>query len=198
MTMTNTAPNSIEQAKREALAELHGYRERLRIEREAKARADQTAEDEIAVAITRRREEAAKEEALRLAMKDFWAKREADLKAQAAAEREAPRRIMGVGSAPPPARRVVRLLRDRLGDDFPALVADIKACDFRQFQIEVARLPHDEQAERLNREREAQAAAMAAAAKTLPEPEDATEVAILAKHGFVPESPAPEAARTAA
>lgn len=47
-------------------------------------------------------------------------------------------------------------------------------------------------------EREAQAAAMAAAAKTLPLPEDATEAAILAKHGFVPESPTPERARTAA
>ncbi|CAO4150938.1 hypothetical protein PKCBPO_03310 [Methylorubrum thiocyanatum] len=39
---------------------------------------------------------------------------------------------------------------------------------------------------------------MAAAAKTLPLPEDATEAAILAKHGFVPESPTPERARTAA
>lgn len=121
-------------------------------------------------------------------MKEFWAKRDAQLAAQAAAEREAGGRRLGPSLAPTPARRVARLLRQRLGDEFSAFLTDLRGCDFRRFQAEIARIPHDELAERLHLEREAQAAAMTEAARTLPEPEDATEAEILARHGFKPES----------
>lgn len=41
-------------------------------------------------------------------------------------------------AAPPPAHRVAQLLRQCLGDDFDALIGDIKACVFRSFQREVS------------------------------------------------------------
>lgn len=185
MTMTDTTTNTVEEAKQRARAEIEQYRERRRVEREARDRANESAEAEIERTIRQRREDEAKQAELRAALDRFWVKREADLAAQAAAEREAPRRIMGVGSAPPPARRVAQLLRKRLGDDFDSFVADIRGCDWRQLKIEIDRIPHDELAERLHREREAQAAEMAEAARTLPDPEDDVEAAIMDRHGFL-------------
>lgn len=185
MNDTNIENDTVEQAKARARAEIDAHRDRKRREREAKARADETAEQEIQREIRARRDEEARQAETRAAMQAFWAKREADLAALAAAEREAPRRIMGVGSAPPPARRVAQLLRKRLGDDFDSFVADIRGCDWRQFKIEVDRIPHDELAERLHREREERAAEMAEAARTLPEPEDHVEAAIMDRYGFL-------------
>ncbi|WP_462122442.1 hypothetical protein [Methylorubrum thiocyanatum] len=89
-------------------------------------------------------------------------------------------------------------------DRISLIVEAAEIAAFTQFFFQGSGASHDRRASAQRRsigevsEREAQAAAMAAAAKTLPLPEDATEAAILAKHGFVPESPTPERARTAA
>lgn len=82
------------------------------------------------------------------------------------------------------ARRAAKLLRRRLGNDFAAFAEDIKAIDPKLFRIEVARVLPDERDEALHREREARRATLMAAAAELPAPEDDTEAAILAKHGF--------------
>lgn len=182
MTETNI---TIDQAKERARAEIEEYRDRKRREREAKARADQTAEDEIAAAIILRREHEAEQAEVRAQLDKFWANREAQIEAQRKAEQTAGGRRLSSSVAPTPARRVARLLRQRLGADFDAFLIDLRGCDFRQFQAEIARIPADEEAERLHREREARAAVMAEDARTLPEPEDAIERAIMDRFGFL-------------
>jgi hypothetical protein len=184
VTDTNIENDTVEQAKARARAEIEAHRDRKRREREAKARADLTAEEEIGAAIALRRQQEAEQAKVRAELDSFWARREAQLKAQREAEQAAGGYKLGHSVAPTPAHRVARLLRQRLGDDFDALVADIRGCDFRQLQAEIARIPHDERAEALAREREAQAAALAEAARTMPEPEDTAESAILMRYGL--------------
>ncbi|CAO4172223.1 hypothetical protein [Methylorubrum extorquens] len=193
--MTDTAPPiTIEDAKQRARAEIEQYRERRRVDREARDRANESAEAEIQRAILARREEEVRQEEVRAAHARFMEAHHAKVEAMRAAERAG--RASGdfrLGpAAPPPARHVARLLRQRLGADFDSIVAQIRACDWRSFQNEIARVPADEAAERLYREREAQAAALAEAAKTLPEPEDAAEAEILSRYGFTPEKRAAE------
>ena len=198
--MSNTHDNAIEEAKRLARAELDEYRESRRREREARTKANETAEEEIARAIHQRREDEARQAETSAAHARFMEKRYAEIEAMRAAERAG--RASGdfrVGPvAPPAARRVAQLLRQRLGDDFNAIVADIRGCDWRSFQNEVERVLVDEECERKHREQQAREAAMAEAAKTLPDPEDAAEAALLAKHGFAPDGLVPELDRVVA
>ncbi|MGW9821382.1 hypothetical protein ACUXK4_003965 [Methylorubrum extorquens] len=197
--MNETASINTEEAKRRALEELQGYRERRRLEREAKAKADETAEVEIERTILARREGEARQVEVRAAHARFMEEHCAKVEAMRAAERAGRAsgdfRLSPV--APPPARRVARLLRQRLGDDFDSILADIKACDFRSFQREVERIPVDEECERKHREQQAREAAMAEAARTLPTPESPEEEEILRRHGFMPDSRVLEIGRTA-
>jgi len=188
--MTDAHDNAIEEAKRLARAELDEYRERRRREREARTKANETAEDEIARTILQRREAEARQAETSAAQARFMEERRAKVEAMRAAERAG--RASGdfrLGpAAPPPARRVAQLLRQRLGNEFDSIIAGIKACDWRSFQSEVGRVLVDEECERKHREQQAREAAMAEAARTLPEPEDAAEAEILARHGFAPQS----------
>lgn len=198
--MSNNHDNAIEEARRLARAELDEYRERRRREREARTKANETAEEEIARAIHQRREDEARQAETSAAHARFMEKRYAEIEAMRAAERAG--RASGdfrLGPvAPPVARRVAQLLRQRLGDDFNAIVADIRGCNWGSFQNEVERVLVDEECERKHRERQAREAAMGEAAKTLPTPESPEEEEILRRHGFVPHSRVPELDRPAA
>lgn len=176
----------IAEAKRRARAELEAYRERRRLERDAEARARETADEQIAREIRLERAAAAEKAEVDAELARLYARRDADLKAPAKREREAklqadPR----LRIAETPARRAAKLLRKRLGDDFDAFLADLKLTDLKLFRIELARIPADERAEALARQRDELAARLAAEAATLPTPEDDDEAAILARHGFV-------------
>ncbi len=175
----------VTEAKRRARAEVEGYRERMRLEREAKAAAEETAEQEIARAIQRRRDDEAARAEIQAERNRIYAEREARLEELRKAEHE--KRLAGeprLRIAEHPARRVAKMLRQSLGDDFEAVLADIRGVSFNQLKLELARIPDDERAAAMQREREAQAAARAAAAAELPEPEDAAEAEILARYGF--------------
>ncbi|WP_018046196.1 hypothetical protein [Methylobacterium sp. 88A] len=180
-----TTPTTVAEAKALALAELEAHRERKRREREAKAAADITAEDEIARTILTRREEEAHQAAMRAERERHYARREAQIEANRQAERQAklaadPRLLI----AETPARRLAKLLRQRLGDDFEAFAADIQQTNFKLLQIEIRRIPDDERAQALHREREVIAAKLRAEAEKLPSPESEEERAILERHGF--------------
>lgn len=183
--MTHETTIDIEQAKQRARAELEAHREKKRREREAKELAAQTADDEIAALVRARRAEEEHRAQIRAELDRCYAEREAKIAAERQAEQERklaadPRRQI----AEHPARRVAKLLRQRLGDDFEAVLADIRSVNFNQLKVELARIPDDERAEALHRQRQELAAKLAAEATTLPEPESEEEVAILRRHGF--------------
>lgn len=180
-----TTSNTAGEAKARALAELEAHRERKRREREAKAAADQTAEDEIAREILARREEETRRAKRQAELAKHYAEREARLEANRQAERE--RKLTAdprLRIAETPARRLAKMLRQRLGDDFDAFAADLRLVNFSLLQAEIRRIPHDEQAEALHWNREEIAAMLFAEAETLPQPESDEERAILERHGF--------------
>lgn len=185
MTESTTTLPDIEAAKQRARADLQDYRERKRLEREAKARANQTAEEEIAAAIEARRRDEAHRAEVNAERQRLYAERDAELEAQRKAEREQklaadPR----LRIAETPARRAAKVLRKRLGDDFDRFVSDLKVIDFRLFRIELDRIPGDERSEALAKQRAELKAQRLAEAATLPAPESEEELEILRRHGF--------------
>jgi hypothetical protein len=177
--------NDITEAKRLALEELHAYRERNRRDQEVRAAASESAEAEIARTISARREHEAATAKRLAALATFYAERDAAIEAERQAEKEArlaadPR----LRIAETPARRLAKLLRRRLGDDFDAFAADLRQINFKLLQIEIARIPQDEQAEALHRQREEAATKLQVEAEKLPTLESEQEVAIFARHGF--------------
>lgn len=180
-----TTEPEIAEKKRLALAELAGYRERQRRNREAAAAANQSAEDEIAEAIRARRADEEKRTFIRSELDRMYAEREARIEAEREADRQKkllnPPRSTVADTA---ATQVAKLLRRRLGNDFYQLVDDLKHIDFKAFQRAVKRVPEDERDLALAAQQAANAARIEAEAATLPEPEDDAEAAILARHGF--------------
>lgn len=176
----------VAEAKRRARAELEAYRARKRSDAEARAKAEQTAEEEIALTIQARRDAEAKRAELAAGRQRLYAEREAQIEARRQAERE--QRLEAdprLRIAETPARRAAKVLRQRLGGDFDAFVSDLKLINFKLFTIELERIPADERAEAIHRQREELAARLAAEAATLPAPESEEEAAILRSHGFV-------------
>lgn len=186
MTNQQTAINlEVSEAKQRARAEIEAYRERRRKEREAREAAELTADQEIASAILARRQEEAKRAEIQAELQRFYAQRDTELEAQRQAERERklnadPRSRI----AETPARRAAKILRKRLGDDFDGFVVDLKSIDYRLLRIELERVPADERCEAQHRQYEELAAKLAAAAATLPVPENEAEAAILRNFGF--------------
>ena len=177
----------VSEAKRRARAKLDEYRLRKQREREAKAAAEQSADEEIATLVRARRAEEEKRAEINAERQQMMAERQARLDADRKAEKEGkltadPR----LRIAATPARRVALKLRERMPDDveFQAFLTEIRGVNFKQIQIELARIPDDERAAEILRQREELAAKLKAEAATLPEPECPEEVAILQRHGF--------------
>ncbi|WP_127734139.1 hypothetical protein [Methylobacterium oryzihabitans] len=184
----------MDEAKRKARAEVEAYRERQRKEREARQRASESAETEIAREIQARRADEAKRAGIAADRARMWAEREERIAEQRRIEKQ---QAAAGGNTTvlveTPARRLAKRLRQRLGDDFNAVAAEIMSVNFKLFRLEVARIPQDERAEALYLERQARAAEIEAAALELPEPEDTEERDILRRHGFP--VPVPSVAR---
>ncbi|KQQ11533.1 hypothetical protein ASF56_24750 [Methylobacterium sp. Leaf122] len=186
--MTNQIENDITAAKAAARAELEAFRERRRLEREAREAAAVTADEEIAALVRARRAEEESRAQINAIRQRHMAEREAMIEAERQAERERklvadPRRRI----AEHPARRVALKIREHIQNDveFGALLADVRSVNWNQLKIELARIPQDEQAAALHRRREELAAKLAAETATLPVPENEEEAAILRNFGFV-------------
>ncbi len=189
----SAADTIINEKKREAVAELNGYREQRRKEREARERANLSAEAEIEAAILARRKDEAEREQIRAASVRRMEEHEA--KVAAAREDDRQRRIADnprLQLAEHPARRVALMLRQALGDRFEPIVAEMRGTNYKQLIIELAKIPGDEAAEAARRRDEDIKARLAEQAYTLPAPDDDAEAEILARHGFTVEKRAAE------
>ena len=186
MTTDNMMILDINEAKAAARAELLAHRERIAVERAAKARREQSAEEEIAHSIQARRADEAQKAERQAQWAAFMADRERKIAEAEAAYQEHRKSdpLRGKVNTNTPARRAAQLMRQRLGDDFGTFLSDLRLIDWKNFQNECARIPVDEHNEAVARQRAELVAQRRAEAATLPTPEDDDEREILARYGF--------------